>query len=118
VYNRNTVIQVVWPTLPTSAIEKVPFMIDLKSVFNKYDETANNVLSQWIECADQRVGDHTDVRRIFHEHWQGLDGFDKIIGCQWSAEGKTHPDCGAEIRNYSATCARFNRPPSGRVHLS
>ena len=111
-------IQVVWPTLPTSATEKVSFMIDLKSLFNKYDETVNNVLSQWIDCADQWIGDHLEFRRIFHDHRQGLDGFDKIVGCQWSAERKSHPDCGADIRNYSATCARFNRPPSGRVILA
>ena len=76
------------------------------------------MLSQWIDCADQWIGDHTDVRRSLHEHRQGLDGFDKIIGCQWSSEGKTHPDCGADIRNYAATCARFYKPPSGRVILA
>ena len=56
VYQRKLVVSVVWPNLPNDAREKEDFLHDTKLLGNKYDESANNVISKWLDCADKQLG--------------------------------------------------------------
>ena len=61
VYQRKLVVNAVWPKLPTNSSEKISFLHELKLTGNKYDESANNVISKWLDCPDKQLGDYEDI---------------------------------------------------------